>query len=263
MNKSDLLFNEFESLIKDRKDKEAKQLFMKSKQYFHQYAVRIAFLCIGNNNKFINILKELNNIKSLMYLDSFNINFEEELEVIKKSTLKELELYLDVIEKHEQVIDIIFKLNDNDKKELILIKYRNKLYLSQYILNNNLEKYYYIVRSNLREQDKTSSYVITRYFLEHLIDNINEEIIRDLFQEINIYECKNIDELYFLFFNQDITLKNIFLLEKEYEKNKERLIGLLSRLIRKKNNYMLKITIDEKIKELEEVLNFKIILDNF
>lgn len=263
MDKSEILFNEFKSLIIEKKDKQAKQLFMKSKQYFHQYAVRIAFLCIGNNNKFINILKELNNIKALMYLDSFNINFEEELQAIKKATLKEIDLYLDVVERYEQVIDIIFKLNDNDKKELMLIKYRNKLYLSQYILINNLEKYYYIVKSNLREQDKTSSYVITRYFLEHLMDNINEEIIRDLFHEINMYECKNIEELYFLFFNEDITLKNIFLLKKEYEKNKERLISLLSKLIRKKNNHMLKTTINEKIKELEEVLNFKIILDNF
>ncbi len=267
MSKSDIIFNQLCLLFEKKEYKEVKNYFSKNKNYFSHKVPEIASMCIANEDKYLNILKELKNIKSNFNLESFYIYFDKEYELIKNSTLKELELYMSAISNSDQVIEVIFKLNDEDKKELMFINYQKKLYLNQYILINKLEKYYYIVRNNLKDTNKNSNFIIQSYFIEYFNENINDEKLNDLFKEMDIYQINSIKELSNLFFENNLNLKNVLLLQDEYQKNKERLLKLLEKLIQlKKSNSRYSITNEDmkiKIQKLEELLNMKIILENF
>jgi len=260
--------SELISLFSSKQHKEVKTYFLKNKNYFRNHIKEIAIYCLGNNNKYINILKELKNLQNLSYAPHIiSLNYEEEYNLIKNSTNKELECYVELCNKKEQLIDIVFKLNEEEKIDILLLNYINSVELYQYILDNKLENYYYLTKNVLLNKNKKSSYLITECFLNIFAKDVNNEKLEKMFNCVNILDCQNLKELNKIFFDEEKKLINYNLLTMYCEENLNNVIKLFEKIIKAGNYYISQKELNERLEKIEiflnDYLNSRLMLKNF
>lgn len=261
INKEEKILEEMQILFENKKYKEVKQYFSKNKSYLRNYVEIIAMNCLCENNKYLNILKELKNLRSMSFTQkNFYIDYNKEFKLIKNCTKEELDYYSELKEEKSILIEIVFDLNIQDKKDVILSNYVNKVELHKYILENDLESYFYLTE-NILSANNVSNYLITDIFIEHLKINRKNEKLKELFKKINIFDIKYINQMKNLFLDKNLNLINTDLLLLHGD-NIELYCSLFNRMF-KKDTYIEEEKLSRRIEELKDLLNSKIILKNF